>query len=276
MGVLNATPDSFSDAGRHPTAVERLARGWELVAEGADIVDVGGESGVTDRPAVSAEEEMERVVPLVEALAAWRVPVSVDTWKAPVARAALEAGAAMVNDTSGLRDPDVADACAAAGAALVVTHTRAAPKQKAFPGYADVAEDVRSFLREAMASARRRGVALDGIVLDPGVDLAKTPAETVAVLRALPGLHELGRPLLLAVSRKDFVGALTGRSPGKRLGGTLAAIGAGVDAGAAIVRVHDVRQVRDYLSVRAVLRGEEEVTADLHLAPGLRQEAAPT
>jgi dihydropteroate synthase len=243
-------------------------------ADGADLIDVGGESSVTDRPAVEAAVESARVAPLVERLAREGVPVSVDTWKAEVARAALDAGASMINDVSGLRDPAVADACAATGAALVVMHTRAAPKEKRFPGYDDVTADVLDFLRERIALARERGVGEDQIVADPGPDFAKTPAETVELLRRLGELAALGRPLLLAVSRKDFVGALTGRAPRDRLAGTLAAIGAGCDAGASIVRVHDVRAARDYLDVRAALRGDSAVAADLRLDPALRRATA--
>jgi dihydropteroate synthase len=226
---------------------------------------------VTDRPAVPAEEEAARVVPLVERLAAEGVVVSVDTWKASVARAAIDAGASMVNDVSGLIDPGVADACAASGAALVVMHTRARPKEKAFPGYDDVMADVLGFLRERIDLARAHGVAEEQIVVDPGPDFAKTPAETVEALRRLPDLRELGRPVLLAASRKDFVGALTGRPPRERLAGTLAAIGAGLDGGGSIVRVHDVAATVDFLAVRAALRGEREVPSDLSLDPGLRR-----
>jgi dihydropteroate synthase len=239
--------------------------------EGADLIDVGGESGVTDRPAVDAAAEAERVVPLVGRLAAEGVVVSVDTWKAGVARAALDAGAALVNDVSGLSDPGVADACAAAGAGLVITHTRAAPKQKSFPDYDDVVADVVDLLRGRMAEARARGVGEDALVVDPGPDLAKRPAETVAVLRALGEVAALGRPVLLALSRKDFVGALTGRTPRERLAGTLGAVGAGLDAGGSILRVHDVAAVADFVAVRAALRGERPVAPDLSLDPGLRR-----
>jgi dihydropteroate synthase len=159
----------------------------------------------------------------------------------------------MVNDVSGLSDEGVAEACAACGAALVITHTRVPPKTKAFPRYDDVVADVFEFLHERMAVARSAGVGEDAIALDPGIDLAKTPAESIELLRRLPELAELGRPLLLAVSRKDFVGALTGRPPAARDAGTLAAVGAAVNGGAHIVRVHDVAGARDYLSVREAL-----------------------
>jgi dihydropteroate synthase len=269
MGIVNASPESFSDGAAVGGLEDQVRRALELRDAGAGIIDVGGESGVTDREPVSEDEEIARVVPLVERLAGEGLAVSVDTWKAAVARAALDAGATMVNDVSGLADPALADLCAAAGAALVVTHTAAPPKEKRFPEYGDVGEEVVAFLRERAELARGRGV--ERIVLDPGPDLAKTPADTVAVLRALPEVAALGYPVLLAVSRKDFVGALTGRAPADRLAGTLAAIGAGLDAGASIVRVHDVAAAADYLAVRAALRGESEVAPDLRLDPGLRR-----
>src|SRR4051794_21815968 len=199
--------------------------------------------------------------------------VSVDTWKASVARAAVDAGAAMINDVSGLIDPGVADVCAESGAALVIMHTRARPKEKAFPEYDDVAADVLGFLRERIELARAHGVEEEQIVVDPGPDFAKTPAETVTVLSRLGELRELGRPVLLAASRKDFVGALCGRAPADRLAGTLAAIGEGGTAGAAIVRVHDVAATRDFLTVRAALRGEIEVPRELRLDQSLRRQA---
>src|SRR3954469_2331400 len=274
MGIVNASPESLSDGGRWATLDAQVERALELVSQGADLIDVGGESGVTGIPAVAAEEEARRVVPLVERLAGEGGLVSVDTWKPEVARAVLAAGAALINDVSGLRDPEIADACAEAGAALVVMHTRAEPKVKTFPDYDDVVADVVSFVREKVELARERGVEEERIVVDPGPDFAKTPAETVAVLRALDALAELGRPILLAVSRKDFVGALTSRRPREREAGTLAAIGAGVDAGAAIVRVHDVAATVDFLTVRAALAGETDVDPQLRLPDELRRQRA--
>jgi dihydropteroate synthase len=260
MGIVNANPDSFSDDVRTDTLEDQVQRALTLVADGADLVDVGGESGVTYNAATPAELEIARVVPLVERLVAEGVLVSVDTWKAVVARAAVEAGAAMLNDVSGLHDPAIAAAAASSGAALVVMHTRAAPKEVAFPSYGgDVVGDVEAFLRERVAQARAQGVADEQIVVDPGPDFAKTPAQTVEVLRALPRLRALGRPLLLAISRKYFLGAITGRPPAERLAATLAAAAWAVDAGAAILRVHDVAAVRDLLAVKAVLDGRAEV-----------------
>jgi dihydropteroate synthase len=276
MGILNATPDSFSDArGEEPEAA-RLARGRALVAAGADIVDVGGASARGDRPAVSPEEEIARVSGLVAALSR-DVLVSVDTYKPAVAEAAIAAGAGIVNDVSGLRDPALAEACARGGAALVLMHTRVAPKGTLLdPGaYDDVVADVVAFLRERMALARDAGVAEEQLLLDPGPDFAKTPAQTVTVLRELARVRALGRPLLLAASRKDFLGAITGRPPAERDAATLAAVGFGVDAGASILRVHDVAGARDFLDVRAVLRGERELGPLEGLTPERYPDGVP-
>ncbi len=274
MGIVNATPDSFSDAGELPDAEARLARGRALLAAGADVLDVGGESASGHRPAVAAEEEIERVVPLVEGLVADGALVSVDTYKPAVAAAAVAAGAAIVNDGSGLRDPELAAVCADSGAALVIMHTRVVPKGTLLDPdrYEDVVADVTAFLRERMEVALAAGVGEEQILLDPGPDFAKTPAQTVAVLRRLDAVLALGRPVLLAVSRKDFVGALTGRAPGDRGAGTLAAMAHGLDAGAHVLRVHDVAAAADFLAVRAALRGERE------LAPseGLTADRFPT
>jgi dihydropteroate synthase len=278
MGVVNATPDSFSDAGGNQTLEQRLELARSLLAAGADIIDIGGESGVTNRPPVQPEEEIERVVPLIDRVSGeLGALVSVDTYKPAVAHAAIEAGAAIVNDVSGLRDVALADVCARTGAALVVMHTKAAPKQKLLDPGLDgrIVADVENFLRERMALAIEHGVAFEQLMLDPGPDFAKTPAQTVAVLRALGDLHTLGRPLLLAVSRKDFVGALTRRSPRDRLAGTLAALAHGVQAGAHVLRVHDVAQTADFLAVRAALTGEADVDPELRVADRLRREREP-
>ncbi len=273
MGIVNASPDSFSDAGAQRDLDARVQRAAELIEAGADIIDVGGESAITLRPPVAVAEELERVVPLVQRIVGeLGATVSVDTYKPPVAAAAIAAGAVIVNDVSGLRDPELAAVCTRTGAALVLMHTRARPKQRLQDPelYDDVVVDVCDFLRERMQLARDQGVADEQLILDPGPDFAKTPAQTIALLARLEALHELGRPLLLAVSRKDFVGALTGRAPRDRLAGTLAAIGAGVDAGAHILRVHDVPAVTDFLAVRAALRGDAAVDGRLALDDAIR------
>jgi dihydropteroate synthase len=271
MGVVNATPDSFSDRQGPKEPDEVAEHGLRLADEGAAIVDVGGESGRTDTEAVPVEVEIERVVPVIERLAAGGALVSVDTWRGPVARAALAAGAHMINDVSGLSDESVAAACAVAGAALVITHTAAPPKTKVYPHYDDVVTSVREFLDERTVAARAAGIGDDRIVLDPGIDIAKSPAESVELIRRLPELAELGLPLLLAVSRKDFIGALTERPPAARDAGTLAAVGAAVDGGVKIVRVHDVAGTHDFLRVQEALRHGAD--GDLAVAPELRTEA---
>jgi len=273
MGVVNATPDSFSDAGQHRTLEARVALARSLLAAGAQVLDIGGESGVTNRPAVDAHEEIARVVPLIERVAGeLGALVSVDTYKPAVARAAITAGASIVNDVSGLRDPALAEVCAETGAGLVLMHTRAAPKQKLLDPSLDgrIVADVQRFLHGRIELAIGRGVAFEQLMLDPGPDFAKTPAQTIAVLRSLSSLHALERPLLLAVSRKDFVGAVTRRSPRERLAGTLAAVAHGVDAGAHVLRVHDVGETADFLAVRAVLAAEVEVDSALRVPDVLR------
>jgi dihydropteroate synthase len=273
MGIVNATPDSFSDGGLAQTLEARVQLARALLDDGAGIIDIGGESGVTNRPAVAAEEEIERVVPLIERVVRdLGATVSVDTYKPEVARAAIAAGASIVNDVSGLLDPALAEVCAQTGAGLVLMHTIAPPKTKLHDPTLDatIAHDVRRFLAERIELAMDRGVAFEQIMVDPGPDFSKTPAQTVAVLRALPRLHELGRPILLAVSRKDFVGALTQRPPRARLAGTLAALAHGVDAGAHVVRIHDVADAADFLTVAEVLRGQGDVASDLRVSDTLR------
>jgi dihydropteroate synthase len=275
MGIVNASPDSFSDGGRHTTLERQLALARELLAAGADMLDIGGESARTDRPPVDAEEEIERVVPLVARVTGeLGAIVSVDTYKPAVARAAIEAGAVIVNDVSGLRDERIAEVCAQTGAALVVMHTLAAPGQRLQdPGrYGDIVADVLAFLGERFARARALGVREEQLIADPGADFSKTPAQTVALLGQVGRLHELGRPLLLAISRKDFIGALTGRAPRERLAGTLAALEHGARAGAHIFRLHDVAAAADFLRVRAALDGALQVGADLALARELRYD----
>ena len=275
MGIVNASPDSFSDGGRHPTLEARAQLAEELLEAGADIIDIGGESATTGRPVVPVEQEIERVVPLVQRVAVQLdAIVSVDTYKPAVARAAVAAGASIVNDVSGLRDSRLAEVCAQTGAALVVMHTRAAPRERLQDAdlYADVTADVLAFLGERIAVAQAAGVTREQLIIDPGPDFAKTPAQTIDLLAQLDRLHELERPLLLAISRKDFVGALTGRAPRERLAGTLAALAHGVDAGAHVFRVHDVAAAADFLAVRAALRGEREAGRDLTLADELRHD----
>jgi dihydropteroate synthase len=277
MGVVNANPDSFSDPGARalPAQVEQAVA---LLDDGARVIDVGGQSASTGVPEVDPDVERERVAPLVAAIAAARpdAVISVDSYKPPVVAAALDAGAHIVNDVSGLRDPALAPLVADRGAAVVLMHTAAAPKQRLqetdlYDG--DVVGVVRGFLADKVAEARAAGIAEDAIVLDPGPDFTKTPAQTIDVLRSLDEVDPEGLPMLLALSRKDFVGALTLTPPKERLAGTLAAIAAVGSRPGVILRVHDVAEVRRFLTVLEALTGDGEIDPELRLADELRWAA---
>jgi len=270
MGIVNATPDSFSDSQGAKGVDELVARGLQLAEDGAAIVDVGGESGRTDRDAVSEDLEAGRVVPVIEGLVAEGVTVSVDTWRAGPARAALSAGASMVNDVSGLSDPTLAELCAEHGAALVITHTRVKPKLKDYGDFDDVVADVVAFLGQRLETARELGV--HDVVLDPGLDLGKQVGESIEILNRLSELERLGMPLLLAISRKDFVGSITFKRPADRDSGTLGAIEPALELGVgSLLRVHDVVGARDFLAVRDHLRNPNRSVP--LLAPELRRMA---
>jgi dihydropteroate synthase len=253
MGIVNIGDDSVADGRSLRTLDAQLEFAMRQSEDGAQIVDVGVQSGRTDTAIMAEDEEIERLVPLVAALAREGVVVSVDIWRPRVVQAALAAGAAVINDVSGLADPALADAVARWDAALVVMHTRAAPKVEHFPGYDDPMADVIALLEQRIALALGHGVDREQIIVDPGLDFAKTPAESISVLRRLVELRRFNRPILLAVSRKYFIGMLTGNGPEQRLAGTLAAVQFGVDAGAQIVRVHDVAEVVEFLRTRAAL-----------------------
>jgi dihydropteroate synthase len=275
MGIVNASPDSFSDGGLRTTVEAQLELARELIDAGADILDIGGESASTGSPPVEVQAEIERVVPLVRRVAEeLGALISVDTYKPAVARAAIAAGARIINDVSGLRDPELADVCAETGAALVLMHTRAAPRERLQDPdlYEDVTGEVLNFLRERITLATSRGVQREQLILDPGPDFAKTPAQTIELLAGVERLHELERPLLMAISRKDFIGALTGRPPRERLAGTLAALAHGLEHGAHIFRVHDVQAAADFLAVHAALAGRSEASRDLALSEEIRYQ----
>ena len=259
MGILNIGRDSVADSHTFESIEQQAQRGFDLAAAGAGIVDIGVLSGRTDTAPVSVEQEIDQLCPVVQALADAGVLVSIDTWRAETIAAAVDAGAALINDTSGLLDPAVAEIAASSGAGLVVMHTRAEPKQVHFPSYEDPVLDVLEFLRERVKLATDHGVAHEQILLDPGLDYAKAPLESIEVLRHLGELAVLQRPILLAVSRKYFIGMLTDALPEDRLAGTIAALEFGVSAGAQIVRVHDVAEVSQYLRLRAALHGQGQV-----------------
>lgn len=260
MGVINLTPDSFSDGGRWSGWREALDHAADMVADGADLVDVGGESTRPGAATVEAGVEAERILPFVEAAAAHLpVPVSVDTRKAAVARAALEAGAGVVNDVSGLGyDAEMGAVVATWGAGLVLMHMRGVPadmKDRAV--YGDVVADVAAELDAALARADAAGVDRDAVVLDPGLGFAKTADQSLTLIRELERFHAAGRPLLVGPSRKSFVGAVTGAPPRERGPGTVAACVAAYLAGARIFRVHDVGPTVQALAVAAAIRRGE-------------------
>jgi dihydropteroate synthase len=261
MGILNLTPDSFSDGGRflHPAAAVQQAR--RMVAEGADLIDVGGESTRPGADPVSPEEEAERVVPVLRALAAeLDVPLSVDTRRASVARAALDAGAEIVNDVSGLSDSGMAGVVAGDGAGLVLMHMRGTPRtMQSLTDYGDVVDDVAAELSVSLERADAAGIGRERIVVDPGIGFAKTGAQNLELIAGIARLRaRLGRPVLLGASRKAFIGALLGGVPADaRDAGTVGACVAGLARGARLFRVHDVRGARQALDVaEAVFRAE--------------------
>ncbi len=250
MGVLNVTPDSFSDGGRHGNPREAVAHGLRMVADGADIIDVGGESTRPGAEPVSEAEELARVMPVVEGLLAAGVrSVSIDTTKPCVARRSVEAGASIVNDIRALQDPGMLQVVAESGAAVVLMHMRGTPAtMQRNVDYTDVVAEVRTFLRDRAEAARRAGVA--EIAIDPGLGFGKSARQNFVLLARLRELAAEGYPVLIGPSRKSFLGSLDSRLPvGERLEGTMAAVSAGVTNGARIVRVHDVRACRRVLDV---------------------------
>ena len=275
MGVVNVTPDSFSDGGRFLDAEDAVAHGMRLAAEGADLVDLGGESTRPGSAPVPDADQIARVVPVVRALRArgLSLPISVDTTRAAVAGAALEAGADLVNDVSGLAaDPALGEVVARASAPIVLMHMRGTPADmQSRAVYGDVVAEVASELGEALARATAAGIAPERVVLDPGIGFAKTAAQSVELLARLPELLARfpGRGFLVGPSRKSFIGQLTGAQVADRLPGTLAAVTVCVLAGVEIVRVHDVGPARQAAQVAAALRGASPGRGEV-TAPGPR------
>lgn len=259
MGILNVTPDSFSDGGRHADTAGAIAHGRRLVAEGAEIVDVGGESTRPGAVAVSQAEEIARVVPVIRALAAEGICTSIDSRHAAVMAAAAEAGAAMINDVSGLaHDPAAMPVAAGFGGPVVLMHMRGTPAEmNRLTDYPDgVAAAVCAWAAERIATCAAAGIATDRLVLDPGIGFAKTWQQSLQLLAALPDLARFGRPLLVGVSRKSFIGrAAAIPSPDDRLPGSLAAVLWAAAAGADILRVHDVAATRQALAVWRAIAG---------------------
>ena len=255
MGILNVTADSFSDGGRYLDAARAVEQALRLRDDGASMIDVGGESTRPGAAAVGVEEELARVIPVVEALARAAVPVSVDTMKAEVMRAAIAAGAAVVNDVNAFRAPGAIEAVAPAQAGLVVMHMRGTPAtMQAEPHYDDVVAEVAAFLRERAQALEAAGVARARIVLDPGFGFGKTLEHNRALFRGLPAIAAMGYRVLAGVSRKRMIGTFTGREVGERVAGSVAAALLAVQNGASLVRVHDVRETVDALKVWMELR----------------------
>lgn len=263
MGVVNVTPDSFSDGGRYLSAEAAVSHGLALAEAGADLLDVGGESTRPGSQPVTAEEEVARVLPVIEGLRArTSVPLSVDTTKAAVARAVLKAGAHLVNDITGFRsDPELARSVAEANAACCLMHIRGTPDtMQQAPSYDDLVDEVLDFLDASVTLATSAGVARERILLDPGIGFGKTFDHNLYLLRRLGELRVAGLPLLVGTSRKGFLGALTGGKPaGERLAATLGSVAAmAVLGGADVVRVHDVAEARDALAVADAIRSARD------------------
>jgi dihydropteroate synthase len=250
MGIVNATPDSFSDGGQHLQREAAIAHAYQLIAGGADILDIGGESTRPGAAEVGEQEELDRVLPVIEGLQGINVPISIDTCKPAVMRAALAAGASMVNDVNALLADGALLAVARSDAAVCLMHKQGSPQtMQQQPRYLDVVAEVGTFLRERVAAAEAAGIARDRIVIDPGFGFGKTLAHNLALLRELNSLSELGVPVLAGLSRKSMLGTITGRDMGDRVAASVAAALIAVQRGAAIVRVHDVRETVDALKI---------------------------
>ena len=259
MGILNVTPDSFSDGGKFQSLEKAVARGFQMVEEGADIIDIGGESTRPGAKPVQPLEEIARTVPVIKKLREKTgALISIDTQKAEVARAAIAAGADIINDVSALADPGMAAVAAETGAGLVLMHMLGTPEtMQNNPRYDDVVSNVWNFLEERMAFAVGRGIAPEQIALDPGIGFGKTDEHNLALLKGIPQLAAAGRPVLVGVSRKSFIGRITGGGTDGRLAGSLAVAAFAVLRGAHILRVHDVKESCDAARLVDTLRAYE-------------------
>jgi dihydropteroate synthase len=257
MGVVNVTPDSFSDGGLYLDAEAAIRHGVELVDAGAAILDIGGESTRPGAEMVPADEELRRVIPVIEGLAGLDAEISVDTSKASVAAAAIEAGAGIVNDVTALRgDGEMAGLCAEREATVILMHMAGTPRtMQRDPSYEDVVAEVRAFLAARIDVALAAGIAAERIWLDPGIGFGKTAAHNLELLRRLAELTELGKPLVVGTSRKSFIGRLDGSEANERLGGTIASSILAAAEGAEVLRVHDVAEVRQALTVATAVLG---------------------
>jgi dihydropteroate synthase len=252
MGVLNVTPDSFSDGGHYFSREQAIKQALNLVAEGADIIDIGGESTRPYAEKVSLDQEMERVIPVIEELSQIvNVPISIDTYKAKVAHAAVNAGASIINDISALRfDPDMVSVAKASGVPLILMHMRGTPgSMQDNPVYDDLMGEIIDFFREAVNRAAKTGIPENMIILDPGIGFGKNFNHNLMIIRDLRTLADLGLPVLLGSSRKAFIGKILDKPPEERDTGTMATVAAGILNGAHIVRVHNVRMAKDTVSI---------------------------
>lgn len=250
MGIVNTTPDSFSDGGLHDAPEQAIAHAWQLLEDGADILDIGGESTRPGAQPVSAADEIERVLPVVRALQGAGVPLSVDTCKPEVMRRVLDAGADMINDIAGFATKDAVAAVAGSQCGLCVMHMQGEPRtMQQAPVYHDVVHDIAAMLAQRVAALEAAGVVRERICLDPGFGFGKTADQNYELLNRLSELREAGMPLLIGLSRKTMIGAPTGRPVAERVAGSLAGALACVARGAKIIRVHDVAATRDALKV---------------------------
>ncbi len=255
MGIVNVTPDSFSDGGRHFDAARAVAHGRQLVEEGADLLDIGGESSRPGAQPVSVDEELRRVLPVIAALADVGVPLSVDTVKPEVMRRATAAGAAIINDIAALQAPGALAAAAESGAAVCLMHMQGEPRtMQAAPDYGDVVKDVRAFLAARVAAAQAAGIAAERIIVDPGFGFGKRLAHNLALLKHLERFCDLGACVLAGLSRKSMLGEITGRKVSHRDTASVVAALLAAQNGARILRVHDVAATRDALAVWAAVK----------------------
>lgn len=250
MGIVNVTPDSFSDGGLHSRSDAAIDHAHQLIAAGADIIDVGGESTRPGAQPVSVQEELDRVIPVIRALGGFSIPVSIDTCKPQVMRAAIAAGAQMVNDIDALQNAEALSAVTASRVAVCLMHKQGTPQtMQQHPHYQNVVAEVSDFLRGRIAVAEAAGIARDRIVIDPGFGFGKTLEHNLDLLRELGRLRELGVPVLAGLSRKSMLGAITGQNVSQRQSASVVAALIAVQRGAAIVRVHDVRETVDALKI---------------------------
>jgi dihydropteroate synthase len=257
MGIVNVTPDSFSDGGRYVSFSNAIDHARQLIEDGADMLDIGGESTRPGAAEVGEQEELDRVLPVIEGLRGIAVPISIDTWKPAVMRAAIKAGATMVNDVNALQAEGAIQAVATSDAAVCLMHKQGTPQSmQQHPSYDDVVLEVADFMRQRIAAVTAAGVGRDRIVIDPGFGFGKSLAHNLALLCELEAFTKLGLPVLAGLSRKSMLGAITGREVGERLAASVAAAMLAVQRGAAIVRVHDVRETVDALKILNAVNGD--------------------